>query len=643
MLDGLASNCGGDDMDCVRCGRLLVENEAVCPACGMQQHGYPPQFGYYQPPVGHPSYDPWPDGYTQAPPNAYQGAYANEPVAFPQQCYASQPQSYVQQQSYPQQPYPQGQPFASPGTQVSFAHDPYVQSPQAHPGQMGFYPEPLSPMQASVGQYPAPTQPPAVAAVAPPPVAPGVGEGAAGTAKPAWKNNRMIVLYVALGVMLVMVMLVVLLPRPQHSITLDESVSFEGIAVDYPDSWSTMSADDATTALTYINPPSDYQGLVMLRSAYKEGPIGAGGIEQYLDDADFTSSAEVESMQVDGRPAFKAEGEMLIDGDSYDGFALVIDFPESNVQCFAMIRSSQAGSLLATLEAIVDSARIEPISEELKVVCISNGATVLDETVVNEGQGGFAEAPSGLAMEGYVLDGWKIVEGNAVLVKAGDAYQIKHITTDVKVDAVWVQVWTVTFTDGMGNVLSTEEVRNGASAAEPSRPRREGYEFTGWSADVKSVTSSMTVDAMWERLPTPGERNAVRKAKSYLDYTAFSYAGLIRQLEYEGFTHEEAVYGVDHCGADWNAQALRSAKSYLDYTAFSYTGLIRQLEYEGYTHEQAVYGADSCGADWNEQAAECAKKYLAYSAFSRSRLIEQLEYEGFTHAQAVYGVGQAGL
>lgn len=88
--------------------------------------------------------------------------------------------------------------------------------------------------------------------------------------------------------------------------------------------------------------------------------------------------------------------------------------------------------------------------------------------------------------------------------------------------------------------------------------------------------------------------------------------------------------------------ALRSAQSYLRYSAFSYTGLISQLEYEDYSTEDATFAADNCGADWAEQAAKCAKSYLDYSSFSRDGLIEQLEYEGFTHDQAVYGVEQNG-
>ena len=44
---------------------------------------------------------------------------------------------------------------------------------------------------------------------------------------------------------------------------------------------------------------------------------------------------------------------------------------------------------------------------------------------------------------------------------------------------------------------------------------------------------------------TTGEKNALKRAGEYLDYTPFSYTGLIEQLEYEGYTHDEAVYGVD--------------------------------------------------------------------------------------------------
>lgn len=94
---------------------------------------------------------------------------------------------------------------------------------------------------------------------------------------------------------------------------------------------------------------------------------------------------------------------------------------------------------------------------------------------------------------------------------------------------------------------------------------------------------------------TMGERNALDTAKSYLKYSAFSYTGLIDQLEFEGYSASEAKYGADNCGADWNEQAAKSAQSYLNIMSFSKQGLIEQLEYEGFTHEQAVYGVEHNG------------------------------------------------
>lgn len=88
--------------------------------------------------------------------------------------------------------------------------------------------------------------------------------------------------------------------------------------------------------------------------------------------------------------------------------------------------------------------------------------------------------------------------------------------------------------------------------------------------------------------------------------------------------------------------ALKTAKNYLSFMTFSYDGLINQLEYEQYSHDEALYAANNCGANWNEQAEKKAKQYLKSSSFSKDRLIEQLEYEGFTHEQAIYGVEQNG-
>ena len=104
----------------------------------------------------------------------------------------------------------------------------------------------------------------------------------------------------------------------------------------------------------------------------------------------------------------------------------------------------------------------------------------------------------------------------------------------------------------------------------------------------------------------------------------------------------EVVYSLGHKATLGESNALSKAKSYLNYMAFSAKGLKEQLEYEGYSSSEAQYGVDNCGADWNEQAAKKAESYMKYMSFSRKSLKEQLLYEGFTNEQAEYGVKSVG-
>lgn len=123
----------------------------------------------------------------------------------------------------------------------------------------------------------------------------------------------------------------------------------------------------------------------------------------------------------------------------------------------------------------------------------------------------------------------------------------------------------------------------------------------GWDGNTNTVILStdeipeQTTTPAQTSEPTMGQKNALAKAKSYLSHMAFSYTGLVEQLEYEKFSTEEATYGADNCGADWYEQAAKKAKSYLSHMSFSRQGLIEQLEYEGFTHAQAVYGAEQNG------------------------------------------------
>jgi len=153
-----------------------------------------------------------------------------------------------------------------------------------------------------------------------------------------------------------------------------------------------------------------------------------------------------------------------------------------------------------------------------------------------------------------------------------------------------------------------------------------------------TTTTTTTISSI-----TVSQSQASRSAASYLRAMGFSRSGLIKQLQYEGFSLSDATYGADAQNANWSAQAVRVGASYLRSSSFSRSGLIRQLEYEGFSYSDAVYGTDAQNADWFAQAAKTAASYLRSSSFSRSGLINQLLYEGFSQAQAEYGASSVGL
>jgi hypothetical protein len=114
-------------------------------------------------------------------------------------------------------------------------------------------------------------------------------------------------------------------------------------------------------------------------------------------------------------------------------------------------------------------------------------------------------------------------------------------------------------------------------------------ESPGLVIDVPTPTPTPTSSS------TVSQSNAVLSAQRYLKYSPFSRSGLIKQLEFEGFSNADAVYGVDKQNADWSAQAILSAQRYLKYSPFSRSGLIKQLEFEGFTNEQAIFGVNATG------------------------------------------------
>jgi hypothetical protein len=91
------------------------------------------------------------------------------------------------------------------------------------------------------------------------------------------------------------------------------------------------------------------------------------------------------------------------------------------------------------------------------------------------------------------------------------------------------------------------------------------------------------------------QQNAVAAGEQYLSVLSFSRQGLIGQLEFEGYSTEDATFAVDYIAPDWNEQAAGKAQEYLDSMAFSRQGLYDQLAFEGFTDEQINYGLAAVG------------------------------------------------
>jgi hypothetical protein len=125
--------------------------------------------------------------------------------------------------------------------------------------------------------------------------------------------------------------------------------------------------------------------------------------------------------------------------------------------------------------------------------------------------------------------------------------------------------------------------------------------------------------------------------------TALAAAGVLTALLFGSVTAAQARPISAHGTPISRANAVRSAKEYLRFQAFSLKGLVRQLKYEGFSTSDATYGASTSGANWMKQAVRSAKQYLRLQAFSRSGMVAQLKYEGFTSAQALHGAIAVGL
>jgi len=114
--------------------------------------------------------------------------------------------------------------------------------------------------------------------------------------------------------------------------------------------------------------------------------------------------------------------------------------------------------------------------------------------------GGAAIAPAAPWRARYIFTGWST--------------SFHNITGNLTVTAQYApQTFIVTFADYDGTVLKTQSVSYGQGAAAPDVGEREGHIFVGWDASFDTVTTDMTVYAMYESAgetseePTPAPQD----------------------------------------------------------------------------------------------------------------------------------------
>lgn len=161
-------------------------------------------------------------------------------------------------------------------------------------------------------------------------------------------------------------------------------------------------------------------------------------------------------------------------------------------------------------------------------------------------------------------------------------------------------------------------------------------------AKIKEVKQA-TADQLAKEKAEKEEAERVRKEQEEAEAKAKAEeeARIKAEEEAKAKQEEEARKAEEKKKLE-NANCIKTAKQYISYTAFSRSGLIKQLEYEGYSTESATYSVDSLSIDWNEQCAKMAQNYLDYTAFSRDGLYDQLAYEGFSNEQIEYGLSKVG-
>lgn len=164
------------------------------------------------------------------------------------------------------------------------------------------------------------------------------------------------------------------------------------------------------------------------------------------------------------------------------------------------------------------------------------------------------------------------------------------------------------------------------------------------SKSSPSVDNTKTVARQVEKEDDIPEniKVTVKKALSYNEMFHMSKEGLRNQLTYDGFEQQEIDEALRYLDdkIDYNEVAVKKAVSYSSSCYMSKQGIFNQLvTQEGFTKEQAQYGIDNAIIDYKENAKRTALNYQQNLNMSKQGIFNQLvNYEHFTQEEAQAGV-----
>ena len=123
----------------------------------------------------------------------------------------------------------------------------------------------------------------------------------------------------------------------------------------------------------------------------------------------------------------------------------------------------------------------------------------------------------------------------------------------------------------------------------------KGYSLVGLFTELKNdLFNDREMKYAFDNFNADWRKEALKRAKYLLgDDDGITKECLIEALRSARFTEDEIKFAVEASAADWNYQAIKRANTCLESASYSKNGLIDKLEDDGFTYEQAQFGVEN--------------------------------------------------